>query len=107
MEANPIKNIQECFSTLTDPRVDRGKRHQLMDILIIAISAVICEADTWEDMAEFGGLNMNGSRAFSNYRMAFLPMIPLIESLLYSTRWNLSAVFYSGQMVYDRLLEIT
>jgi predicted transposase YbfD/YdcC len=54
METNPAKNIEECFSTLTDPRVNRRKRHPLMDILIIAICAVICEADTWEDMAEFG-----------------------------------------------------
>lgn len=54
METNPAKNIQECFSTLPDPRVNRRKRHQLMDILILAICAVICEAETWEDMAEFG-----------------------------------------------------
>jgi predicted transposase YbfD/YdcC len=54
MEGNPAKNIQESFSALTDPRVNRRKRHKLMDILIIAICAVICEAETWEDMAEFG-----------------------------------------------------
>lgn len=54
METNPAQNIQECFSTLTDPRVNRRKLHKLMDILIIGVCAVICETDTWEDMAEFG-----------------------------------------------------
>ncbi len=64
MEANPIKNVQEYFSTLTDPRVDRAKRHKLMDIIIIAISAVICEADTWEDMAEFGRAKYEWFKSF-------------------------------------------
>lgn len=64
MEGNPAKNIQECFSTLTDPRVNRRKRHQLMDILILAVSAVICEAETWEDMAEFGRAKYKWFKSF-------------------------------------------
>ena len=46
--------LQEHFAELTDPRVDRGKLHLLLDILVIALCAVICGADTWVEMAAYG-----------------------------------------------------
>ena len=36
------------------PRVDRCKRHQLLDIITIAICAVICGADSWVHVEMFG-----------------------------------------------------
>ena len=33
------KTLVEHFSSITDPRVDRTKRHKLIDILVIAICA--------------------------------------------------------------------
>ena len=47
-------SIGEHFSELEDPRVDRTKLHQLLDIVFIAICAVICGADTWVDVEGFG-----------------------------------------------------
>lgn len=41
------------FTTLSDPRVDRSKRHKLLDIIFIAISAVICGADNWKAVEVF------------------------------------------------------
>jgi len=46
--------FQEHFAELTDPRADRGKLHLLLDILVIAICAVICGADTWVEMEAYG-----------------------------------------------------
>ncbi len=46
--------LQEHFATLEDPRVERTKHHQLLAILTIALCAVICGADTWVDVEEFG-----------------------------------------------------
>jgi len=43
----------ECFSDLPDPRVARTRAHNLMDILVIAICAVICGAEGWDDMVDF------------------------------------------------------
>ncbi len=37
----------ECFGELEDPRIERCKRHQLLDDITIAICAVICGADSW------------------------------------------------------------
>jgi predicted transposase YbfD/YdcC len=45
--------IKDFFSGLTEPR-ESNKRHQLLDIITIALCAVICGADTWEEIEEFG-----------------------------------------------------
>ena len=42
------------FSKLEDPRVDRTKEHMLEDIIFITISAVICGAETWNDIENYG-----------------------------------------------------
>ena len=44
----------EAFKTLDDPRVDRQKHHLLIDILIITVCAVICGANQWTEIEEFG-----------------------------------------------------
>ena len=64
MGKNPVKNLQDCFSTLTDPRVNRARRHELLDMLIIAVCAVICGADTWVDIAEFGRIRRKWFKSF-------------------------------------------
>ena len=38
------------FSAVKDPRIERSKKHKLIDIIIIAICAVIADADGWEDI---------------------------------------------------------
>ena len=49
-----VTNLPEHFARVTDPRVERTKRHMLIDILVIAICAVICGADDWVAVAAFG-----------------------------------------------------
>jgi predicted transposase YbfD/YdcC len=44
----------EYFADLPDPRVDRTKLHRLDDILVIAVCAVLCGADTFEEIEAFG-----------------------------------------------------
>ncbi len=46
--------LQEHFASLEDPRMERTKHHQLLTIITIALCAVICGADTWVDVEEFG-----------------------------------------------------
>ena len=47
-------SIEEHFGDLDDPRVERTKGHQLLDIIGIAICGVICGADSWVDLELFG-----------------------------------------------------
>ena len=56
--------IMECFGGLEDPRIDRCKRHQLLDIITIAICAVICGADSWVHVEMFGKSREDWFRTF-------------------------------------------
>jgi len=42
------------FASLKDPRIERTKRHKLLDIIIIAICGTICGADGWVEIEQFG-----------------------------------------------------
>lgn len=48
------KALIECLMSVDDPRVDRTKEHHLLDILTIAICAVLCGVDHWTEMERFG-----------------------------------------------------
>jgi predicted transposase YbfD/YdcC len=52
-------SFHEPFAVLTDPRCPYApnSRHLLMDILIIAVCAVISGAEGWEDIEEYGEAN--------------------------------------------------
>ena len=41
---SPVVSITAHFAELKDPRLDRTKAHTLLDILVIAICAIICGA---------------------------------------------------------------
>lgn len=53
MDATP-SSFFVYFSRLEDPRIDRRKRHSLLDIIAITVCAVIAGADAWTDVEEFG-----------------------------------------------------
>lgn len=46
--------IKDHFSVIQDPRIERTKRHLLIDIITITICAVISGAETWNDIELFG-----------------------------------------------------
>jgi predicted transposase YbfD/YdcC len=48
------QTLAEYLASIRDPRVERTKRHKLIDILIIGVCSVICGAETWEEMELFG-----------------------------------------------------
>jgi predicted transposase YbfD/YdcC len=49
-------SFQDHFASLTDPRSFHApnQRHELLAILVIAVCAVICGAEGWEDIEEYG-----------------------------------------------------
>jgi len=46
--------IAEHFSSLKDPRIQLKTHHKLIDIIIITICAVICGADDWQEVVDYG-----------------------------------------------------
>lgn len=49
-----VEKLVEHFSGLQDPRCDGKIEHRLIDILVIAVCAVIAGAESWVDMALYG-----------------------------------------------------
>src|SRR4030067_822044 len=64
MEDKVLPTIEQHFGDLTDPRVDRTKLHALLNILVIALCAVIAGADNWEDVEEFGKARIEWFQTF-------------------------------------------
>jgi len=54
MEENDLRDLETIFAQVEDPRVERTNRHRLRDIIILAICGVICGAEGWVEIEEFG-----------------------------------------------------
>jgi len=54
MSDHPMAAIVEHFGALEDPRMAYLCDHKLIDVLIIALCALVCGAETWVDVASFG-----------------------------------------------------
>jgi hypothetical protein len=46
-----IESLGQYFSTIEDPRCSGKVEHRLFDVLVIAVSAVIACAESWDDIA--------------------------------------------------------
>lgn len=65
MSQDLTRVIEEHFKSLQDPRrVTMNLRHKFIDILVIAICAIICGADSWVAVAEFGRAKEQWFRTF-------------------------------------------
>jgi predicted transposase YbfD/YdcC len=47
-------SIARHFRSLEDPRIERTKKHLLLDIITLTICAVIAGAEGWEDVEDYG-----------------------------------------------------
>jgi len=59
-----MTTISIYFGDLPDPRVERCKHHKLLDIVTIAICAVISNADGWTDIEAYGRAKETWLRQF-------------------------------------------
>lgn len=54
MEENDRRDLESLFAQVEDPRMERTKLHRLRDIIIVAICGVLCGAEGWVEIEEFG-----------------------------------------------------
>ncbi len=54
MEEKELRDLESLFAQVEDPRMERTKLHRLRDIIILAICGVICGAEGWAEIEEFG-----------------------------------------------------
>ncbi len=79
-------SLFDSLEQVPDPRRERTKLHQLVDILVIAVCATICAAETWEEISEFGQAKEswfkkflalpNGIPSHDTFRRVFLLINP-------------------------------
>src|SRR5690349_3620703 len=92
MQTHPASGLSEHFKSLADPRVDRTKLHSLHDLLIIAIAAMLCGAESFEDMEDFGTAKEDWFKTFLDLPHAYLLTT---HSIGYSARW-IPKVFWNA-----------
>lgn len=51
------RDLRYHVSKLDDPRIERNKRHSLLDIIMIVLAAIICKIDGWEEIEEWAILH--------------------------------------------------
>jgi len=81
-----IEGLAACFAGLADPRETRRCDHQLIDILAIAVCAVIACAESWEDIELYGRSKQawlkgflalpNGIPSHDTFRRVFMLLDP-------------------------------
>ncbi|GAC1408548.1 MAG: ISAs1-like element ISBthe4 family transposase [Ktedonobacteraceae bacterium] len=54
MEENDRRDLESLFAQVEDPRMERTKLHRLRDIIILAICGILCGAEGWVEIEEFG-----------------------------------------------------
>jgi hypothetical protein len=64
--------LGEWIAVVEDPRVDRTKSHDLQDILVLSVLAVLCGADGWEDMELFATIRFSWLKKFIMLRNCVL-----------------------------------
>jgi predicted transposase YbfD/YdcC len=64
MDEFPGGSLLTHFASIEDPRIERTKKHKLIDIIAIAICGVICGADNWVEIAHFGEVKEGWLRQF-------------------------------------------
>lgn len=45
-----LTDFPKFFASIHDPRIERGKKHKLSDVLVIALIGVMCKAETFMDI---------------------------------------------------------
>jgi predicted transposase YbfD/YdcC len=65
---HPKLSLIAHFQDLPDPRVNRTKDHDLIDILVIAICTLLCGGESFNDMEDFGKAKEDWFKTFLKLR---------------------------------------
>ncbi len=57
-------SILAYFAELDDPRIEKNRKHPLINVVSIAVLGVICGADTWVDIERYGKAKREWLRTF-------------------------------------------
>lgn len=92
-------SIISYFEDLSDPRILKKTDHKLIDIVVIAICAVVCGADKWTQVEAFGNARRERLKGFlelANGIPSHDTFIPLGGYLLLYRQIGFKLVFNPG-----------
>jgi predicted transposase YbfD/YdcC len=64
MATGPATIVSKHFENVTDPRVNRGKNHSLLEMIFLALTATICGAQGWADVERFAKSKLKWFRRY-------------------------------------------
>ncbi|MFZ4618853.1 MAG: ISAs1 family transposase, partial [Rectinemataceae bacterium] len=109
MEPYSPKDLRFHVSKLKDPRIERNKRHSLLDIIMIVLAAIICRIDGWEEIEEWANLHEewlssfleldNGIPSHDTLRRVFQRISPKMLQACLLNWVNALRVKASGQVI--------
>lgn len=68
MQTHPTLSLITHFQDLPDPRVNRTRDHDLIDLLVIAICTLLCGGESFNDMEDFGHAKHDWFKTFLTLR---------------------------------------
>jgi predicted transposase YbfD/YdcC len=60
-------NFLDDFSEIKDPRLERNQLYTVSEILLVTLLAVICGAEGWQDVENYGKSKINYLRCYLDY----------------------------------------
>ena len=88
----PETSILAYFADLEDPRIEKNRKHPLINIISIAILGVICGADTWVDIERYGKAKQSWPSSFLDLKNG----IPSHDTFGHVFRWLDAEQFQNG-----------
>lgn len=64
MTRTRLANLLDHFATLPDPRVERTKRHDLLEIIVLAVCAILAGCNEYTAIEAFGKAKEKWLRTF-------------------------------------------
>ena len=96
-----IESLVEHFTALDDPRCARKVEHRLVDVLVIAVCAVVAEAETFEDIALYGRCKEGWLRHFLELPGGIPSHDTFRRVLMLITPMRSSVVFWPGYVTHS------
>lgn len=92
------------FDSVIDPRIERCKKHNLLDILLLAISAVLSGAEGWEDIEDFGHVKLDWLKKYRPFKYG-IPKHDTIARVI--CRLKADEIEHAFQSWISSLVEVT
>jgi predicted transposase YbfD/YdcC len=100
-------SLHRTFGQLSDPRINRKKKHLLIDIIILSVLAVLSGAESWDAIELFGKENISFLRQFLSLKngVPSHDTINRVFSIIHSRHFERLFIQWSNNLKSSGILE--